>query len=92
MVQRAGNAWRKVGGREGIAHDGNQLVEGDVDRSRSLNMRAAAEAVVVILGHRCRVRLGDLLSAAQLGHEQIGRRPRQEQAHDRANHDVMAER
>ncbi len=77
--------------REGLAQGGSEFSERDLDRTSPLDVRAAAETIVLILLTTVRGRLRLLLSTAQLRHEQIGRCPRQEHADDRVNDDVPAE-
>jgi hypothetical protein len=92
VVHSARRTDRQALRRDGLAHDRRQLSERDLDGARALDVRAAAETIVLILLATVRVRLGRLLSAAQLRHEQIGRCPREEQTDDCMNDDVPAKR
>lgn len=90
MVHRARRTDWQTLRREGLAHDGSQFSERDLDRTSPFDVRAAAETIVLILLATVRFRLGRLLSAAQLRHEQIGCRPCEEQTDHCLNDDVPA--
>jgi hypothetical protein len=90
VVHRARRTDRQSLRRGGLAHDGSQFSERDLDRTSPFDVRAAAETIGLILLAIVRVRLGRLLSTAQLRHEQIGCRPRQEQTDHCLNDDVPA--
>jgi hypothetical protein len=51
-----------------LAHEGRQFGERDFNRTSPLDMRAAAETIVLILLTTVRIRLRRLLSTAQLRH------------------------
>ena len=86
------NDWRVVHGawrtdwqalrRERLTHGWSQSSKHDFDGTDPFDVRAAAETIVLILRATVRVRLCRLLSTAQLRHEQVGSRPREEQTDD----------
>jgi hypothetical protein len=76
--------------RHSLAHYRSRIRKHHVNRTSPFDVRTAAETIVLILLAPVRVRLGRLLSTAQLRHEQIGCCPGQKQANDRANDHVPA--
>lgn len=90
VVYRARRTGDQARRREGLAHDRSQVSKRYLDRTSPLDVRTATEAIILILPATVRVRLGRLLSTAQLRHEQVGRRPREEQTDDCTNDDVPA--
>ena len=76
--------------REGLANDRRQFSERDFDRASPFDVRAAAETIVLILRCAMRIRLGCLLSVAQLWHKQVSRRPGEKQTDDCVKDDVPA--
>ena len=91
VVHRARRTDAQALRREGLAHDRSQASKRDFDRTSPFDVRTAAEAIVLILLATVRVRLGRLLSTAQLRHEQVRRRPRQQEAGHDADNDVPAD-
>lgn len=77
MVHRRRNAGGQVGWNRWFAHDRNQVDNHELDRVRAHHVRAATEAIVLILRRRGRIGL-HLLDTAQLRHQQIRRCPRQQ--------------
>jgi hypothetical protein len=53
--------------RDGLADDWSQLSERDFEGAGALDVRTAAETIVLILLSPVRVRLGRLLRVAELG-------------------------
>lgn len=92
MVDGARGADGQALRRNRLAHRRNQFGEGDVHGTSPLDVRTAAETVILVLGHGSPpVVLSRRLTAAQLRHEQIRRRPREQEASDDADDDVPAE-
>jgi len=90
VVHRARRTDGQALRRHGLANDGSQFSERDLDRTSPFDVRAAAETIVLIRLATVRVRLGRLLSAAQPRNEQIGCRPCEEQTDDCLKDDVPA--
>lgn len=90
MVHRTRRTDGQALRRDGLANDGSQFSERDLHRTSPFDVRAAAETIVLIRLATVRVRLGRLLSTAQLRHEQIGCRPCEEQTDHCLNDDVPA--
>ncbi len=90
-VHRRRNAGGKVRWSRRLAHDRNQVDKHELDRVRTLHVRAATETIVLILRRPGRIRLLRLLDVAQLRHQQVGCCPRQEQADNHMSHDVPTE-
>lgn len=77
---------------EGIEHNGGTGDDADSHRSDLLGMRTAAEAVVTILrGRVASAFLGSRFGAAHLWHQQVGRRPCQQQAGHETDGEVPTE-
>lgn len=77
---------------QGLARDRKQASQGHVDGTGPFDVRAATEAVVCVLREwSVSVILHGGLGGTQLWHEQVGRRPRQQEAGHDADDDVPAD-
>ena len=91
MVEIAGDADREAFGGESFDDHRNAIRERDRHGDGLLGVRTATEAVVLVRGRwSTSVNLDSRLAATQLRHEQIGRRPREEQTDDCTDDDVPA--
>lgn len=94
VVETSGDAGSQVNGREIVAIDRPAVYQNDGDHHRIDDMRAA-EAVGVRLRRWNRLvggrGLRQLFCFTQLRHEQIDRRPRQQDADEEAHDDVAPE-
>lgn len=92
MVETAGDADREAFGGESFDDHRNAIRKRDRHGDGFLGVRTATETVVLVLGSwSCAVILDGRFAATQLRHEQIRRRPRQQEAGHDANNDVLAD-
>lgn len=92
MVHGARRTDRQALRYDSLAPDRKQVGEQHLDRAGLLDMRAAAETVVMVLGGRSApLLLHGGLGTAQLRNEQVRCRPRQQKAGHDAHHDIAAD-
>lgn len=92
MVETARDADGEAFGWESFDDHRNAIRERDGHGDGLLSVRAATEAVVLVLGSwSTSVILDSRLAATQLRHEQVRRRPRQQEAGHDADNDVPAD-
>lgn len=92
VVEPARDAGGQVFGRKAFNDYRNAIGERDGYRDGLLGVRAATKAVVSVLrSGSAPVILDDCFGATQLRHEQVRRRPRQQQTGHDADNDVPAD-